>query len=516
MFKKNKIQLDLGAGGDQGILAKKVEVLQAKLLTSEKLQSKLFDFISGFEDSVKEVVQKELSASEPDIVPQIEDKVAALVSEKLKEYPKTEDVNAHVDGLKEDLGKLIKSTRPEFDLSIIEDQIAEVVNERIRELKEELEKSAGPKETLEPAAISKLIEEKLSAELERLGKRPAEKKGGEGSLSSLEAQLRERVNKALSELHKQLDSNTKELEALREELHPVIHSGHRSKDTIELAPNTADLKSYKLSVNRKLKELSQQLDDMHSEITSQEYVGVLETEFRSKLELLNERLNAYEALGFTESGQQGSRVLDTIQGHKQEVEALKNYIGEALAKTPNLGQLEEIRKAIRELEPQVKATLNRLDRVEKVAKAPNIEPRLGMIRKEFADLKSSVGYLSREVAKLDGLANAISNLNKQTEAIKEGMSRHSKELSGLQSASKLRPVKKELSELRLAIGEVGKEVQGLSSGLDKVEGLVSSHKTALTKRTSTIHSEFKSFEEYCIDQIERTNKWIKFINKSLE
>ncbi len=510
MFGKNKIQLEL-EGDSQ--LAKRIAVIQQKVLTSEKLEQKVFDFIAGFEESVKQIVSKELESfkqANSDIVPQVEDKVAELLSSKLREYVKTEEA----EKLRTELISQVQEIKPDF--SLVEDKIAELIEEKLNLLSEKttklIESEISKRLELETARYKKVAS---LPDKKRL-KEPTNKKELREELNSLEVRLKERLNKVLSEQHKQLVSNSKAIESLNNSLHSTIHSSRRDAGTVELAPTTADLKSYKLSVDKKLKLLSEQLEELNSDITSQDYVALLETEFRNKLNELNERLNSFEVLGFGDASDNrgfASKLVDSIQSHKQELSNLKTNITNSFSSVARLEQIEKLNRAVRGLETQSKALSNKIERLEQISKTPDIEPRLGMLRKEFAELKQAVGHLSGETSKINGLDTALKRTNKR---FSEELNKQNSELAALHEAVKLRPIKKEMNELRLAIGELGKQLQGQDLNLSKVRSQLIAHKGSVAKRTNKLHTDFKSFEEYCIDQIERTNKWIKFINKSLE
>ena len=405
MFGKKSTSIDIGGNEPQNssFLQKKVDALQKKLQASEKLQSSVFDFMSQFEDKVKDIV-----------------------AEKLKGYSKKTEVKEHIEKASQESNMV-------------------------------------------------LDEEAIDSKIERL-----------------DTSMTSKMNKVLNKFNKDVEYNKTQLEEITGIVQNLSHS--KKGNAKELPHSNAELKSFKITVNKQVKDLADEIHNFTSNLASQEYVSILETEFREKINQMREQVNSFEAdtLRTTSNVAKSHAPVEL----KKLQESVKRILDEHRRQLQHIKEKADI-VIQREIEHRVANSMRNYEKHLKglgeefeayIQKSVSID-QLGLLKKYLRDLNTRVDLLSRNLDKI--IANVTAH-----EKIHDSLA-----------------VSKELNDMRKALRLINEEVV-------EVKDQVLNDKVTLTSEVEgkirKLKSDFKSFEDYAVDQIDKTNKWVTFINERLK
>ncbi|RLE41957.1 hypothetical protein DRJ48_04555, partial [Candidatus Woesearchaeota archaeon] len=129
-----------------------------------------------------------------------------------------------------------------------------------------------------------------------------------------------------------------------------------------------------------------------------------------------------------------------------------------------------------------------LERVSKDDKIRPLRNELIVHKKELNQLKDEIYALLGKTVKLDqlnSLRKYLKDINKKADVLDKNLNR----------------ITSALDKLPKGIGKG----EGKDKALAKIE-----------QELKALGNELSSFEKYCVEQIDKTNKWIRFINENLK
>ena len=345
--------------------------------------------------------------------------------------------------------------------------------------------------------------------------------------SKSETELRTKLNTTLNEFNKKLESHAKEIKELKEYLKAIAYS--KKHGTIKLEPPIDNLKSFKLTINEKLKDLANELDYISSEIASHEYVALLETEFRNKLRKRQNQINAYEAYSYLD----------------------KNKL-EELAKGLLMQQevIDKLQRGLAELKHNSKANPKLLKRIEL------LDTRLNAVTESLVGFKSELKHIGKRPSlplhsfenKLNELREAITKIATKEEIYETNLRDVKKKLQELRNnkidisalnkfRSTIKYFDKKLNELNkrldtlitnvdryakehITTKNTANEVKELKKQFDELVNNYTIEKARIISqfngKLGNLKKEFNTFADYSTKQFEAIAKWLKLLEEGLK
>ncbi len=484
---------------DTEFLRKKVEALQQKVLTSEKLQQQVFDFMAEFEKRVNEIVDKKLqSKPQPGLdEKQLEQRLSSFEETlKLKINEALTKLNTEIEQNKESIEQL-KELAESFKVKTPSEMEARV--EELQKVVEGVINQASQLQSMVENAVANANKALKSTKSAKPEKEMPQDKDFPEVLNKFEVEITSKLNRALNGIHKEIDSIKLTIHDLEEGLKSILHA--KPKHGGKEMPHVEDLKSFKLTINQKIRELANEIDYITSELASHDYVAILETEFRRKIEQLNSRVNALEVAGYKGSEMQGEvgivervkqmeeRLQSEINKQREALEQTKRELKRMIAKGHTFGGLFKTPKpGLEKLEKEIARINKVLERVSKDDKIRPLRNELIVHKKELNQLKDEIYALLGKTVKLDqlnSLRKYLKDINKKADVLDKNLNR----------------ITSALDKLPKGIGKG----EGKDKALAKIE-----------QELKALGNELSSFEKYCVEQIDKTNKWIRFINENLK
>ncbi len=385
MFGKRGDNVGLASGpAGSDFLEKKVDALQEKILTAEKLQSQVFDFMAEFEQRVEDIVKK---------------KVGEL-STQAASGKSPEELKEEIEGIVKEAVSGLKTGADE-----------ESINRKFDDLQAEAESKLDK-------AISKLNEQVDASKNELTDLK-----------NSLEGLSQEGASKEIGELRDKLQE-------IINEARQVIDSAKR--DSGKLAPSI-NLDQVKVDISSKfektIEQLKQQIQSNNDGISKLKDAINQKTPDEAKSEKLDDLSRAVQHLTEqVEASKEGSiKELDTkITEIRDEFQNALRDVNKAIKETSEA----KYSKALELLKRQIEATDERMDKLRESLKAlPKPDPKLSEFKSKMEEIaketkatlaeirKSPQGKLVADVkAKLRELEGELrANIGEKTDGLRKGV-----------------------------------------------------------------------------------------------
>ncbi len=513
MFGKRGDQVETvgSSSPDLTLLNKKVDALTNKIATSEKLNAQVFDFIANFEKKVKELIEsnspnpadyklelqsmleksKGLKPSES-----FEDLITSKINESDESIRESlREALATLDGRIEDNVTNIKELEGGVDLSHLNQEIDEKIKKAVSGVKVEklhkplLTKKSDDNEDLRDrldeldSAIRKLEkQEKPSINSDELQDSVLEakeilkslKSTKYASLETFETELTGRLNKALDNVHRTVDQTSTSLAKLKAKVSVLEHTGIKTSE-----PGEASLK---LTFDKKLETLANQIDEMNSEIASQEYVSVLETELRDKIDGLTSRMRAIETFdkNMSDIPSIPDNFVAQVDAQRNDIRQLKQEYSLLSKRSATIGHLEPIQS-------QLKVLSKELDSVSydflRAIKGKPINVTNPKIDRELKRLKASLERISGNTD-VRPLQEKILDLEKQISTIRKEVIK----------AATGKPITMQNPKVDKELLRLGKEIECVTSLREDIEKLKTLPKTPVIKQSPKEFVKTTEFE----------------------
>jgi hypothetical protein len=493
--------------GELGIFKQRLDALEFKITSFDELEEKIFDFFGQFEDNVKKIVEEEIKNNPSEIsndkVKELEDKISKLADETKNVLS---GVTKKKGGKSLDFEKILAAKVEELEEKIVE-RLAQTPKEEVAEVKEETQEE--------------VIEEKVKSE-------GVDAKSATDPVPTQEKAIEQPKKHHLFSLH---------------------HENGKHDD----------------SLHKKINNLSKEFDEFQRETVPEEYIHMIEAEFRSKIQNLTDKIEnkipaSKDKIKNTEADYEALR---------REIESFRaNELMPAREATTSVNEdIAELRKEINairqnEVSPLSLSKSKSKKIPEKEVMDPlfkeSFETEIALLKTEIAKLKESPIIETSpsdfpwetKIEKFDNdyseLRNEISNLNELVANIKgksisnDDFSLHVKKVNvfeeelsqfkdditqGLRgSFDDLRKEWREYQKNQVGFGS-RKQIIPMKKGSKNIDfegfkkDIVAGIKVSfeeIREEISAVREENHEFKNYATEQIQKVSEWLSFLNRCIK